>query len=49
MKKQTKKWLIKLASLVCILLLAEILKLNKINFIIAMLTLIYLDMAKEDF
>ena len=43
-----KKWLIKVAGLVCILLLVEILKINKENFLIGLMSLIYLDMAKED-
>lgn len=43
-----KKWLIRLAGLVCILLLVELTNANKENVIICMLALIYLDMAKED-
>lgn len=43
-----KKWLIRLTGLVCILLVVELLKINKINLVICMLSMIYLDMAKED-
>lgn len=43
-----KKWLVRLTGLVRILILAEILRLNKENLIICMLSLIYMDMAKED-
>ena len=43
-----KRWLIRLTGLVCILLLIEILKINKENINICMLSMIYLYMAKED-
>lgn len=42
-----KRWLIRLTGLVCILLLVEILKINKENLIICVLSMIYLYMAKE--
>ncbi|WP_308652294.1 hypothetical protein [uncultured Anaerococcus sp.] len=44
-----KKWLIRLVGLVCTLLLVELLNANKENVIIGLVSLIYLDMAKEDF
>lgn len=48
MKTSIKKWVVKVVGLVCILLLMEILKIGKINFMVGLLSLIYLDMAKED-
>lgn len=48
MKTSFKKWIVKAVGLVCILLLMEILKIDKINFMVGLLSLIYLDMAKED-
>lgn len=43
-----KKWLIRLIGLVCVLLLVELTNANKENVIICMLSLIYMDMAKEN-
>ena len=43
-----KKWLIRLIGLVCVLLLVELSNANKENVIICMLSLIYMDMAKEN-
>lgn len=43
-----KKWLIRLTGLVFTLLLVELTNANKENVIICMLSLIYFDMAKED-
>lgn len=48
MKTNIKKWIVKVVGLTCILALLAILKIDKINFMVGLLSLIYLDMAKED-
>lgn len=48
MKWQMKKWVVKIVGLTFILALLAILKIDKINFMVGLLSLIYLDMAKED-
>lgn len=48
MKTSIKKWIVKVVGLTCILALLAILKIDKINFMVGLLSLIYLDMAKED-